>query len=117
MLGTIGFKGYTISCIIGTEKRERIEKQSLIIDLKVEVDFSKVSVSGRLEDTINYVSLATVCHDLAMNGEYLLIEKYAADLIKELLRLFPIKSAWIRVKKPLAIPGAECALVELKQEN
>ena len=117
MLGTIGFKGYVVNCIIGTEDYERNQEQDLIIDLKVEIDFSNASVSGRLEDTINYVSLAEICKCRAIEGRYHLIENYATDVVLEMIQLFPVKSVWIRIKKPLAIPGAECALVELKQER
>lgn len=117
MLGIIGFKGYRVSCIIGTENHEREVEQDLLIDLKVEADFSRVSQSESLHDTINYVSLASVCKDLAQKGKYLLIEKYAADVIAEVLNRFPVYSVWICVQKPEAIPGAECALVELKSEK
>jgi dihydroneopterin aldolase len=114
MLGLIGFNSYCIRCIIGTEPHEREEMQDLLIDLRVEVDFSKISV---LKDTIDYRVLAAFCKDLAIEGKYLLIERYAADAIKKLLRTFPIKSAWIRVRKPQAISDAECALVELRGER
>lgn len=117
MLGTIGFKNYRINCIIGTESDERTQMQDLLIDLKVEVDLSKVSSSGMLHDSIDYRSLALLCKDLAIEGKYLLIEKYASDALQKLFMLFPIKSAWIRVKKPKSIPDAECAFVELKRES
>lgn len=117
MIGTIGFEGYRISCIIGTEPHERRREQELLIDLKVKADFSKVSHSGLLEDTINYMSLAHLCNELAVDGKYLLIEKYASDIIQEIFKLFPIKFAWVCIKKPAAIPGAEWALVELERED
>jgi dihydroneopterin aldolase len=113
MSGIIGFKGLAVSCVIGTEPHERMHEQELIIDLKVEADLSKVVASGRLEDTINYVSLAQICKEMAVKGRYLLIEKFAADVLQEISEQFPAKSVWIRVKKPLAISAAECAFVEL----
>lgn len=113
MLGTIGFKGLVVSCIIGTEPHERMHEQELILDLKVEADVSKVVVSGSLDDTINYVSLAQLCKEVAVKGRYLLIEKFAADALQEISERFPVKSAWICVKKPLAISEAECAFVEM----
>ena len=117
MLGTIGFEGYCVHCIIGTEPHEREVEQKLLIDLKVEADFSRVLVSESLHDTINYVLLASACKDLAQRGQYFLIEKYASDAVAMILTMFPVKSAWICVKKPAAIPDAECALVELKRKS
>lgn len=116
MLGAIGFKGYRINCIIGTEPHERTTLQDLFVDLKVEIDFSKVAASEKIEDTVNYVTLAAICKDMAVNGKYHLLEKYAADVLEELAGRFKLHSAFIRIEKPLAIPGAECALVELKQD-
>lgn len=117
MLGSIGFNSLRVNCIIGINPSEREQTQDLLIDLKVEVDLSKVAVSGDLNDTIDYRSLTAVCKELAIEGKYLLIEKYAADVVKKLLETFPIKSAWIRIMKPKAILDAECALVELKCES
>lgn len=116
MLGIIGFKGYKVRCIIGTESWERKEIQEIFIDLKVEADISRVAQSDDLHDTVDYVSLAAICRKMAEEGQYLLIEKYAADVLEKLPQQFAIHSAWICVKKPQAIPFAECALVELKRE-
>lgn len=113
MLGMIGFKDYRVRCVIGTGVEERKIEQDLLIDLKVETDFSSVSKTENIEDTIDYVILATICREFAQNGKYFLLEKYAADVIQEIVKTFQIKSAWICVKKPLAIPNAEYALVEL----
>lgn len=117
MLGTIGFKGYLVNCIIGTEPHERAAPQNLFIDLKVKINFADVALSGKLEDTVNYLSLAHVCKDVALKGEYLLIEKYAVDILDELFKLFPLKSAWVRVKKPAALPDAEYTLVEFERNK
>nr|QIQ10891.1 hypothetical protein OJOKFFHK_00034 [uncultured bacterium] len=117
MLGTIGFKSYCINCVVGTESHERTTLQDLFVDLRIVVDFNKVVNSGKLEDTVNYVTLAEICRDIAINGKYHLLEKYASDVMKELFYRFPVVSAWIRVEKPSAIPGAVCSFVELEQES
>lgn len=117
MLGTIGFNDLRVSCIIGIEPHERTDEQELIIDFKVEIDFTRVSISDDIQDTVNYVALANYCRELAQQKKYLLIEKYAAAVVKGALDLFPIKSAWVLVKKPSAIADAAYALVEFKQER
>jgi dihydroneopterin aldolase len=117
MLGTIGFEGYRVSCIIGTEQHERIQEQRIFIDLKVKTDFSKVALTENLKDTINYTTLAHLCKELAVNGKYFLIEKYAFDIIQQIFDNFPVKSAWVRIKKPTAINEAEWAFVELEREE
>lgn len=117
MLGIIGFERYKVRCIIGTEAWERQELQEVFVDLKVEADFSRVVRSQDLLDTINYVGLADLCQKIAEEGRYYLLEKYAADVLEEMFRQYPIVSGWICVKKPQALPSAKCALVELKRER
>lgn len=117
ILGIIGFKRYRIRCIIGTEPCEREREQDLLIDLKVEIDFTRAAHKDHLSDTVDYVSLAALCNEVAQRGCYQLIEKYATDLVHEVQKKFAIKSVWVRVEKPQAIPEAECAFVEFQQEN
>lgn len=117
MLGTIGFKGLQVKCIIGVEPHERILKQDLLIDLKVETDLSRVFQTEDLKDTIDYRLLTDVCQNLATIVDYLVLEKYALDVIKELFKRFPITSVWISIRKPAALPNAEYALIEMKQDR
>lgn len=113
MLGLVGFDGLKVFCVIGDLPHERVQEQLLLIDLRVEADFGLAAGSDLLKDTVDYVHLANVCRDVGRNGKYHMVEKYAAEVLKTLLML-PIKSAWIRVRKPGSIEGADCAVVELK---
>ena len=114
MLGLIGFDHYQIFCIIGDLPQERKQEQELYVDLRVETDFSDVAESDLLKDTVDYVPLAKICRDIATQGKYQTIEKYAAQVLEEVMAKFAVKSAWIRVKKPKALPGADYAVVELR---
>jgi 7,8-dihydroneopterin aldolase/epimerase/oxygenase len=117
MLGTIGFKNYRVRCMIGSEPYERCAEQEIFIDLKVEIDISRVTSSDRLQDTVSYVELSEVCKHLAVKGQYFMIETYAFEVTEKLFSLFPVKFVWIAVKKPSAIPDAEYTFVELQREN
>jgi len=115
MLGCIGFEGYRLHCIIGTEPHERQQDQELIIDLKVECDLTAAAHSDNVRDTINYVELAELCEQTARNGRYFLLEKLIGDLTTAVLKRFRVRSVWVRVKKPSALKGADCAVVELEK--
>lgn len=114
MKGIVGFEGFKILCIIGTEEHERCKEQELYVDLKVESNLALAASSDHLKDTINYVSLAKICQQVAHQGKFHLLEKYVFEVLTIILATFDVSWAWIRVKKPGALEHAEHAFVELK---
>jgi len=112
--GLIGFENLKIVCIIGVNPEERIHEQPIFVDVKVEANFHASAQSDHVRDTINYVTLSDLCTEFAQKGQYQLIEKYAYDVLKRFLSDFSINWAWIKVKKPQAVPAADFTSVELK---
>lgn len=112
--GLIGFENLEIICIIGMNPEERIQLQPLFVDVKVEANFHACAQSDHVKDTIDYVTLGDICTELAQKGQYQLIEKYAYDVLQKLLQDFAINWAWIKIKKPQAMPAADFTTVELK---
>lgn len=106
----IGLSQQHIQCIIGMYPEERVQKQSLFIDLKIRLHLSSDSQSDAIEETVDYVLLAQLCAQVALN-DYFLIETFAKEIVKECLTRFPISWAWVKIQKPSAIPEA-CAFVE-----
>lgn len=117
MHGLIGFENYKVSCIIGVNSIERSQTQDLYIDLKVRTNFALSIKTDNIQDTINYIDLANVCAQLAIQGNYCLLEKYAHDVLECLIATFDISWAWIRIKKRQAIPEAQYAMIELERFN
>lgn len=116
MKGTIGFEHCRVVCCIGVEQSERQVPQELYIDLKVQYDFSSCMHSDDIQDAINYVDLADVCLQTASNKQYRLMETLASDILNTLLADHRIDWAWIKIKKPQAIPTAQYATVELERK-
>lgn len=113
-LAEIGFRKLKIHCIIGVEKFERVKPQDIYVDLKVSYDISSCIKDDQVAHAIDYVALAEVCSDIAKEGGFHLIETYAWHVLQYLRSHFPIKHAWIQVKKPMAIKLAACSFVELE---
>lgn len=117
MRAFIGLEKYRIPCIIGTEPDERLCVQELLIDLKAEIDASVVVQSGELSDTVDYRLFAELSTRIAQEGKYFLIEKYAADLVQQILNISRVKSVSLSVRKPHPINGADYTFVELFMER
>jgi 7,8-dihydroneopterin aldolase/epimerase/oxygenase len=114
MFGIIGFQDLKVNCIIGINPEERLQEQEIFIDLQVESDFSKVSITDDLSEAINYVTLSEFCADFAITGKYNMIESLAHDLLQRLQYKFHL--AWIKIiiKKPKALKNASFSFVELE---
>lgn len=112
----IGFENYRIKCLIGIEPHERVNEQEILVDIKVEADCSLAIKTENIQKTIDYRLLARICQEMAHQGKYQLIETYASEVLEEIMNRFNVKGAWIRVKKPSALPEADCAYVEMRRE-
>lgn len=115
MLGIVGFENLRIRCIIGVNPHERREEQEILLDLKLETDFARVATTDDISNAICYATVADFCTELAQKGRYQMLETFAYELIQQLTSRF--KLSWIKVvvKKPLALPKASFAFVELEQ--
>ena len=112
--GAIGFEGLTISCIIGTMPMERQIPQTLVFDLKVRLDTSVEALSDDSAPRIDYTVLADLITREAVEGRYPLMETLAARSLESVLKHFAVSWAWIRLRKPGAIPGTTAAVLELE---
>ncbi len=111
MLAKIGFEGLKVETIIGIYPNEREEKQPLLIDIMVEVNISAAAKSDCMNDSLDYTKLVALCQE---QSAYHLLEAYAAALIQELEKRFDVTWAKIKIRKPQAIPQAECSFIELE---
>lgn len=112
MKGIIGFQNLRIDCIIGVLPHERLNEQSIYIDLKVKPALE--NNIDNLEKTIDYITLSQLCQHLA-NSNFQLIETYAISVIRKIFENHPVSWAWIRVRKPSAIANSDGAIVEFEE--
>lgn len=115
MLGTVGFEELRVQCLVGVYPHERVSEQTLIIDLKVEGDLSGCIKSDSLHDALDYAKLVDLCKKVANENRFHLIEAYAHAILEEVLAQFSASTAWIKIRKPGALPEAKCAFVELER--
>ena len=112
-IGKIGFDHYQIDCIIGVHEEERKKNQTIYIDLRIEYDFSLSAEEDDFKKTICYEKLGNLCKELSLK-KYRLLETFAFELIQTLMNQYLVKWAFVRIKKPCALPLANYAVVELE---
>ncbi|WP_068470367.1 dihydroneopterin aldolase [Candidatus Protochlamydia phocaeensis] len=113
----VGFEHHHIRCIIGILPHERVQEQDLYIDAKVETNFAACRLTDRVGDTLDYVRLTEICTEIAQNKKYGLLETLISDILDQFMQNDRIKWAWVRIKKPAALPSANYAFVELERRR
>lgn len=110
-------KGLVLDAEIGAYDHERGRTQPLRIDFEAEVVEPSDPAGDRLEDVVCYNRLTEGVKAIIAEGHIKLIETLA-ERIADLVMSHPMThSVRVRIEKPMAIPGAEAAGVEIERSK
>jgi len=111
----IHVNGLELRCIVGLRSYERKREQPLKIDISLGLDLSTAGRSGRIEDSVDYSTVADQVTALLRFREYRLLEVAAEEAAALLFAAHPaIRQVRIRLDKPEALAGrARAAAVEM----
>jgi dihydroneopterin aldolase len=93
----------------GVEEEERREGQIFLYDVRLEV--SDAALSDRIEDAVDYRSVADCVREVSESREFSLIEALAAAVADAVLVRFEVERVQVRVRKPrpAGVPAAYSA--------
>ena len=109
----IVIKYLEIDCIVGVRKRERKERQKILVTVEIFTNIEKAAKSSNIKDTINYSSIIKNIKKFITGKKYLLLETMAEDIAKMILRNKKVNEVKVLVKKPKAVPKGKYAAVEI----
>lgn len=115
--GIVGIEELKVTCFVGVYPHEKLTRQDLFLDLKVEADLSKSIKNDSLDDAIDYDKLAELCTKVAEDKHYHLIEVLAHAILEQIFLQFKVSKAFIRVKKTQGLPMAKFSFVELESSR
>lgn len=104
----------------GVLPEENTLGQRFIVDLIAETDLKKAGDTDKLEHSVNYAELFSVCQMVVEGKPYQLIEAVAEQIAQEILRRFAkIAAVTVKVTKPdPPIPGHyQSVAVEIKRSR
>lgn len=101
-MGTLFIRELPVECIIGIHPFERASRQTLLISLTAEADFTAAAASDDISEAIDYVALASHMETITREGEFALIETLAERLANDLFQP-PMVKLEIEVQKPRAL--------------
>lgn len=112
--GVIGLEEVEISCIIGERPEERTTPQQIIIAFCVAVDFARCAKHDDMADAVDYTLLLKAVREIAEQGNFNLIETLAWNILHHFQTHFGIPWAWIKIRKPYALPGLGVPFAEFE---
>ncbi len=99
-------RGLEIDAVIGIWEWERRIRQKVVIDLEMGVDIPRAAAADRIEDTLNYKSVAKRVQEFVAASSFQLVETLAERIAELVLAEFDVPWLRITVNKPGAIRGA-----------
>ena len=103
--------------IIGIYDWERKIRQTVSFDFEFPADVRRAAKTDRIEDTLNYKSVAKRVLAFVETSEYHLVETLAEEVARLILREFSVE--WVRVtlNKPGAVRGSRDVGVTIERSR
>ena len=103
--------------IIGIFDWERKVRQTLSFDLEFPGDIRRAAATDRIEDTLNYKSVAKRVLAFVEASECQLVETLAEQVAQLILREFAVEWVKITLNKPGALRGSRDVGVEIERSR
>jgi 7,8-dihydroneopterin aldolase/epimerase/oxygenase len=82
-------RGLVLDVLIGVYDSERKRKQSLILDIEVQIPAEKAMKSDAIEDTFHYHQWCDACRVAVAETEFQLLESLANFIAEHLQQFYP----------------------------
>jgi len=99
-MGRVSLKNMVFYGYHGVAEQEKILGGRFEVDLSLDFDMNAAIKSDHLSDTISYVDLYKLVHDVVTNSKYFLIEALGGKIIAEVFKKFNPEKVSIRIRKP-----------------
>jgi dihydroneopterin aldolase len=106
MVDRIFLRELRTETIIGIFDWERKVRQTISVDLEFPGDVRRAAASDRIEDTLNYKSVAKRVLAFVEGSEYQLVETLAEQVAQLILREFAVEWVKVTLNKPGAVRGS-----------
>ncbi len=103
--------------IIGVHDWERKTPQDILINIVLFTDTQRAAETDRLEDCVNYRTLAKQVQAHAESAARFTVEALANDLVRICLQQEGVQKAIVRVEKPGAVRFARSVGVEVERSR
>jgi len=114
--GTTGVRDLQVTCIIGIHPHERVQEQSVFLDIEIDYDFGPAAASDALGDVVDYDMVVAAVTDMVRGRQFHLIETLAESAAALLFdRVAQATAVRLEVRKPAAVPRARHSFVRVER--
>lgn len=107
MIGCVNINNLEVACVVEVYPRERVQKQTLWLDLSLYCDFAKASRMDAVNETVDYDPLVSDAVEFARAGRLRIVETCAEAVAAHVLaRYSSIERLFLRLRKPQALERA-----------
>jgi FolB domain-containing protein len=103
--------------IIGINDWERVNKQEILINITLFADLHKAGESDKIEDCVNYRTVAKKVLHYTESSARFTVESLAADIAKLCLDEPGVIKVRVRVEKPGAVRFSHSVGVEIERDR
>src|SRR5690348_4338606 len=99
---------------IGVGEEERAQPQRLLLTIEMEFDITAAAASDRVEQTINYKSIADDLLQFGNGRSWRLLERLVCEIADRIMTQYKPQSAFVEAKK-FVIPQARYVAVSVRR--
>jgi len=114
MNDTITIADLEVHAHVGVPDEERATAQRLLLNLEMELPFTKAAANDDIEATIDYHAVSVAVSKMSAASEWRLIEKLAEDLAAMVLEQFKPSCVRVEIKK-FILPDARHVSVRIER--
>ena len=116
MTDRIEIRDLMVRAIVGINDEERVNRQDVVINLTIWIDFRAAGRSDNIDDTINYRTLSKLVSEMVEGSSFFLVEKLPDEKARLSLEFSEsIERIRVSVEKPGAIRFARSVGVTIER--
>ena len=116
MTDRIEIRDLMVRAIVGINDEERVNRQDVVINLTIWIDFRAAGRSDNIDDTLNYRTLSKQVIEMVEGSSFFLVEKLADEIARLRLEFSEsIERIRVSVEKPGAIRFARSVGVTIER--
>lgn len=99
----IFIKDLLLRGIVGVNEDERHKRQDILLNLELVTDVIAAGASDRIEDAINYRTVAKRLIAMVEESDFFTVEKLATEVARLIVTEYPVTEVTVTVEKPGAL--------------
>ena len=111
-MGKITIVDLEVQYCVGVGEEERARPQRLLLTIEMSFDFSTAALSDRVEETINYQTVADELLQFGKGRSWRLLEKLVSEIANRIITEYKPESVFVEAKK-FVIPQARYVSVSV----